>query len=145
MSDKKNDSTPELTQEDTAKPKNKRRQFLEKAGLVAGGLLILDATGIAQPLAADGSTVPLDKLLGKALNGTQLGKLPSRLKTLTPAQLGALSRGAGSNGITLGDVKALTDVITERFGSNFVIKFNASDEGSGCCSSFSCCCCSQTS
>jgi hypothetical protein len=115
---------------------NSRRDFLEKAGLVAAGLLILNTTAIAAEPGQLLSTDTIGGVLEKSgFTTLQIGRVSSRVKALPRGSIGKLMAGQSGNAdsLTLGELKSLTDTLVERFGAGTAVKPVLRNECPSCC------------
>ncbi|HLG16593.1 MAG TPA: hypothetical protein VJH03_19125 [Blastocatellia bacterium] len=128
---------------------NSRRDFLGKAGLAAGMVLVYGPPTSAAGGGAPGTT-QVDQLL--KLNRGQAAKLTAAARELTKADLQALGRGdlAASRraaNLTIADLKSLTDVMTEIAGPSARLRKEGAGITINCCEAstargvFCCCCC----
>ncbi len=116
-----------------------RRDFFQQAAISAGGLLLLAKQGNAAEVSPN---KPAVELLG--INGASRNKITARVRSLTPSDL---SRLAGVDpdhvrlgGLTVGDLKSLTDTLFESMPANTPVVRGGNKADSGPCVAYCCCC-----
>lgn len=131
---------------ETVRPEGEspRRDFMEKVGLIAGGLLVAGSSTAARAAeGAQGGAAPSDRPIVELA-----GLKPEHIATLSPVAkklshsdllaLAKVQKSAGLSGLTVGDIKSLNDAL---FDAAAVIP---AEGGPAIRVRPSCCCCCCT-